>query len=257
MSASEADRKHLVPLLEFIDFLRNFGARNGDRLPKRMNGPSQSSGLSFPELNFFMKLDEYEKKSPRIETNFPDGITQFTKIEARSTSTSMTFSDDDEKEVPPPKRIRIKKEINDFALNKPSSLSMEYELISRGTQKGVYLSKFVDFDLSLLGLIPLIIADKIDRKLGKLALGKKCCYLLLGTSLIVTGIVVDVNIKEVKMQVSPDHGIDKEVDWIDVYRLYEIPDNLESVQRSVTSHIKNIMDMAITKSMKQDYWDPS
>ncbi|CCW64031.1 unnamed protein product [Phytomonas sp. EM1] len=248
MLASQTDSKHLAPLLEFIRYLRNLRTHVEGRLPRRLNGPSQFTSLPFPRLSFSLKEDKLEGESSQYVDDFSEGNIQSPEIEAKSNSTSVAPSEEDEKEIQPLKRMRIKEEPSGFVLLESSCLPMEYQLMSKGTQKGVYMAKFVDLDLSVYGLTPLKVADRVDKKFAKLAMGERCCYLLLGTSLIVTGVIVAVDIKEEKMQVSPDRGLNTDVEWIEMFRLYEIPVDLESVQRSVTAHIKKTMDNALSES---------
>lgn len=164
------------------------------------------------------------------------------KMSSRKDYLSSTEVPKERKRGRPPKSATEQRRRKEIKVNS-SNLPLQLEFLSKSSQKGVYEAKYVDLPLHTLGLIPLLadVEVPLERKFCKQFLGVKCCYLMLGSTMLVTGSVVDIDVKEGSMQVSPDKGLTAAVDWIEVYRLYHIPENLSAVRNEATRKIKDIM----------------
>ncbi|KAG5511869.1 hypothetical protein JKF63_07694 [Porcisia hertigi] len=83
------------------------------------------------------------------------------------------------------------------------------ELDSMVAGKGCFTSKYIDFSLLDLGVEPIIasIEEDITKDVAKQLQGTRCCYVVPGTSMVVTGDIVDVSLASQAVLVSPDRGI--------------------------------------------------
>ena len=96
--------------------------------------------------------------------------------------------------------------------------------------------KYVDIPLSNFGLVQLL-SIKSDKT--KWFLGKRCCYLKLGTSLVFTGIVAGAD--GLMFQFIPDKDQPAEIAWIPQAACYCIPDDLADVRARVRAAILEIL----------------
>ncbi|KAG5508281.1 hypothetical protein JIQ42_08203 [Leishmania sp. Namibia] len=90
-----------------------------------------------------------------------------------------------------------------------SNVPIDCELDAMTTGKGCVTSKYFDFSLLDLGLKPMITptASVLTKEVAKQMQGMRCCYVFGGTSLVVTGDIVDVSLTSETVLVSPDRGI--------------------------------------------------
>ncbi|EKF32817.1 hypothetical protein MOQ_003326 [Trypanosoma cruzi marinkellei] len=114
------------------------------------------------------------------------------------------------------------------------------EILTKSS-KGMYSSIYVDIELKSLGLHPLVQEVPTTRKETKLLIGVSCCYLRLGTALVVSGCIVEVNITDYTAQIVPDKGLCLDVEWVNLKKLYRIPDNLTDIRRIVSEKVYAII----------------
>jgi hypothetical protein len=95
--------------------------------------------------------------------------------------------------------------------------------------------KYVDVPLSHFGLTKLM--DTKDENASKFRwfIGKQCCYLKLGTSLVFTGIIAAVD--GGLLQFVPDKDQPAELQWIPIESAYCVPEDLATVRKQVRKTI--------------------
>ncbi|ORC93294.1 uncharacterized protein TM35_000011710 [Trypanosoma theileri] len=208
-------RRNAVPLIEFIQII--LGQRNGEgksKYPRRVNGRLVSDSLPKSQRSVSpVKLESTEEYEP---CNIEPQPTEVVRRKRRK-----SISD----EVPETTFVR-------------SPFSCE---ILTKSSKGMYSSTYVDIDLSSLGLQRLTQGSVNSRKKGKSLVGIRCCYLRLGTSLVVSGCIVEVNITDSTAQVVPDKGLCLDVEWVHLNKLYQIPENITEIRKTVSEKVFAIL----------------
>ncbi|CAD2222996.1 hypothetical protein ADEAN_001055500 [Angomonas deanei] len=126
------------------------------------------------------------------------------------------------------------------AKREPSQETQEPQPLSTKKEKrGFYTTSYFDIPLSGLGLEQLDPQKKGETTLRRSLLGKSCCFLLLGSSIVVSGNIVDINSRDSTAQICPDKGQDVALTWVEFDRLYKCPPNLEEVKSQVAQIIDN------------------
>ncbi|KEG13739.1 hypothetical protein DQ04_00821170 [Trypanosoma grayi] len=211
--------RNAVPMVEFIRMLRDQRDQEGrTKFPRRLNGRLASPPLVKREngncIPIILESAQMEKEVEDKDTLTVEPIEAVVVKKKRPRSTPF-----DEKYetrfVPSP-----------FAC----------EILTRSS-KGMYSSTYVDIELSSLGLEPLVRDIAESRRKGKLLTGVRCCYLRLGTALVVSGCIVEVNVTDFTAQVVPDKGLRLDVEWVDIKKLYHIPDDLTEVRKTVSERV--------------------
>lgn len=111
------------------------------------------------------------------------------------------------------------------------------ELLSKSTGKGFYESRYADIPLDTLGFVPFYDEGKFVKP--RAAIGQLCCYLKLGTALVITGTVVEVH--EGTAQVAPERGQHAPVEWISLTRLFLVPENLSEMRKKVGEKVMVVL----------------
>jgi hypothetical protein len=117
------------------------------------------------------------------------------------------------------------------------------ELLSKTSSKGFYESRYADVSLVSHGCQPVFDHPNPTMREVKRAVGKHCVYLRLGTSLVVTGVIIEA--MENMCQISPDKGQNVSMEWVDASRLCYVPENLSELRKHVRDDIiKMLSDVA-------------
>ncbi|KAK7195265.1 hypothetical protein NESM_000452200 [Novymonas esmeraldas] len=235
MDGADAEKKHLVPLLEFLRFVAERGKNQRTRFPKRINGVTglkrEASETGFDGDSPSLPLDyRYEdlyssgdEKSPSAAEGSHLGASPTQERHKRSRS------DDNVTEA----RVASEEPIN-------------CELGSTMTGKGCVTSKYFDFSLLDLGVEPIITpsSQPLSKEVVKHLQGMPCCYVLPGTSMVVTGDIVDVSLTSGTVLVSPDRGIRVGLEWVSIRRVFQVPKNISAVREQAALRIQRIIDAA-------------
>lgn len=113
------------------------------------------------------------------------------------------------------------------------------ELLSKSTAKGFFESRYADVSLASLGCVP-IFEDRIPTtKQMKTVIGKQCVFLRLGTTLVISGVIIEV--MEKMCQVSPDRGQNVGVEWVEAARVFSVPEDLQEVRRQAREQIVSLL----------------
>jgi len=142
----------------------------------------------------------------------------------RHVKESKAFEEDSDEEATasrPAKSSRLESEQR-FA-SRPSPFQCHLS-VSTGS-KGHVAMRYVEIPLAQYGLE--LFHDRFKDESKKWYLGKSCCFLKLGTSLVVTGIVSELRDKQ--FCVIPDKGQHAEMEWVDPLSLYCVPDTDEEM----------------------------
>ena len=129
-----------------------------------------------------------------------------------------------------------KKELSSAAENSNGSSSSSPPAVNRPPREPSPFDAHILQPLSNFGLVQLL-SIKSDKT--KWFLGKRCCYLKLGTSLVFTGIVAGAD--GLMFQFIPDKDQPAEIAWIPQAACYCIPDDLADVRARVRVAILEIL----------------
>ncbi|CBZ23137.1 conserved hypothetical protein [Leishmania mexicana MHOM/GT/2001/U1103] len=232
MTTGATDKKHLVPLLEFLRFVSERGRIQAARFPKRINGVTD------------LKCEPCD--SGREADSLP--VKHEFKCECAYSSydSSPSASRDTAVPVLPAqdwrKRSRSDDEISEVIVG--SSAPIDCELDSMTTGKGCVTSKYFDFSLLDVGAVPMIepAVEVLTKDVAKQIQGKGCCYVLPGTSMVVTGDIVDVSLTSETVLVSPDRGLRVGLEWVSVRRVFHVPKNIAAVREEAAFRIQRIIE---------------
>lgn len=239
MQPGAVEKKHLTPLLDFLRFAMQSGRSDVLRFPKRMNGSknidSDSVKTEEDEDDPFDGSDSGGPMSQNCSTSNRD--TSLTPL--AGTAVPSVFATETVR-----KRERSCDESHRNSVSNRSSI--ECEMLVKSGGKGQFTANYVDLSLDLLGMDPLCSERSRDsqKKNTKVLRGMECCYLLLGTSLVVTGSVIDINLQDDLALVCPDRGVEAGLEWVPVDRLFKIPKNIAAVREEVTIRVQKIVDAA-------------
>ncbi|KAG8339579.1 hypothetical protein TRVL_09593 [Trypanosoma vivax] len=109
--------------------------------------------------------------------------------------------------------------------------------VNRKIARGTYISTYVDLDLAYYGLVRMTENVSFSTSLSKHLLGKSCCYLRLGTSFVVCGHIIDICSSGRSAKVTPDKESPFDLEWVDIDKLFRIPENLDEIRTCVASHV--------------------
>lgn len=119
------------------------------------------------------------------------------------------------------------------------------ELLSKSSAKGFYESRYADVSLATMGCVPMF-PDGVPSNRGlKAKIGQQCVYLRLGTSLVITGVIIET--MEGMCQVSPDRGQSVAIEWVNAIRLFLVPENLVQVRSETRELIVRLLSDASTE----------
>ncbi|KAF5221729.1 hypothetical protein TcYC6_0002910 [Trypanosoma cruzi] len=209
-------RKNAVPLVEFMRLLRNQSSNEGRKIfPRRYNGR-----LATPSM-------------PMVQKNI---ISQ----ELKFTEEVETLKYEPQRKNWVRGKRRRSPSIDNLLQMKFLRSPFACEILTKSS-KGMYSSTYVDIELKSLGLHPLVQEFPTTRKETKLLIGVSCCYLRLGTALVVSGCIVEVNITDSTAQIVPEKGLCLDVEWVSLKKLYCIPDNIRDVRRIVSEKVYAII----------------
>ncbi|KPA73566.1 hypothetical protein ABB37_09700 [Leptomonas pyrrhocoris] len=235
MSNRGGDKRHLVPLQEFLKFVCEARGARTARFPKRINGTSILQGQT---RNTEVKRESSSSSDNAVEparsASHDNSLTVSQDVKVTTTNT-----------VAHRKRQHSPESTAEALANTPSA-PVECEVIEKTPGKGCFISKYVDFPLSDLGLELLfdLSRQRLTSEVATKLQGTHCCHLLLGTSMIVTGNIVDVSIKEETVMVSPDRGLRVGIEWVSLKRVFQVPENFEVVKEEAAQRIERIMEAA-------------
>ncbi|ESL06194.1 hypothetical protein TRSC58_06135 [Trypanosoma rangeli SC58] len=231
-------RKNTSPLVEFIKTLRN-QSKSGEKtvFPRRYNG----------------RL---------VEVSVPNIKTDFSPPEWEITDAVKTLIDEPKPNNLVRRKRRRSLSMNDLKQVKFMRSPFACELL-RKSSKGMYSSTYVDIELTTLGLQPLVRDIPVTRKESKALIGISCCYLRLGTALVVSGCIVEVNITDSTAQIVPDKGLCLDVEWVNLKKLYRIPEDITEVRKIVSERVFTVLqreseDSAMTvlnESPTMEQWE--
>ncbi|AYU75678.1 hypothetical protein, conserved [Leishmania donovani] len=233
MTTGAADKKHLVPLLEFLRFVSERGRSQAARFPRRINGVTD------------MKCEPCDSS---IEADSLPVKHEFNGEVAYSSSYDRSPSASRENAVPMlpaeewRKRSRSDDEISEVIVGSSAPIDCELEFMTTG--KGCVTSKYFDFSLLDLGAVPMIepAVEVLTKDVAKQIQGKGCCYVLPGTSMVVTGDIVDVSLASETVLVSPDRGLRVGLEWVSVRRVFHVPHNIAAVREEAAFRIQSIIE---------------
>ncbi|KAH9598960.1 hypothetical protein LSM04_004568 [Trypanosoma melophagium] len=208
-------RRNAVPLIEFIQMILGQRSREGkSKYPRRLNGRLASKSL--PKVQRSVSPVKGENTQECEHCNIePQPTKVLRRKRRRSTSDEVSET---------------------CFVRSPFSC----EILTKSS-KGMYSSTYVDIELSSLGLQRLTQGEVNSRRKGKLLVGIRCCYLRLGTSLVVSGCIVEVNITDSTAQVVPDKGLSLDVEWVPLNKLYQIPENITEIRKTVSEKVFTIL----------------
>ncbi|CAM36740.1 conserved hypothetical protein [Leishmania braziliensis MHOM/BR/75/M2904] len=233
MTNGAAEKKHLVPLLEFLRFASEHSRSEPARFPKRINGVSQAISESSDS-----GVDPDSLSLPR---EFHGEVT-YSSSNDRSSSASrdnaVFMSSTQERR----KRSRSVDEISESIVGSTVPMDCELDVMTAG--KGCVTSKYFDFSLLDLGVQPIIASavSVLTKDVAKQVQGMRCCYVLPGTSMVVTGDIVDVSVASETVLVSPDRGLRVGLEWISIRRVFQVPKNILAVRGEAALRIQRIID---------------
>ncbi|GET85505.1 hypothetical protein, conserved [Leishmania tarentolae] len=233
MATGLADKKHLVPLLEFLRFVSERGKSQAARFPKRINGVTDLKSEPYDhsgEAESFIVKREF---SCEVE-----GGTRHYECPCISRDNAVPMLVGKHWR----KRYRSGDEISEAIIG--SSAPIDCELDSMTTGKGCVTSKYFDFSLLDLGVSPMIRpgVEVLTKDVAKQIRGKGCCYVLPGTSMVVTGDIVDISLPSQTVLVSPDRGLRVGLEWVSFRRVFHVPKNIEAVREEAAFRIKRIIE---------------
>jgi hypothetical protein len=166
------------------------------------------------------------------------------------TRPSLLFDEEDEEE-PPMVTVPVQSAQTSRAITPADRVAATLrnpftcELLSKSTAKGFYESRYADVSLATMGCTPMFADGIPGSKALKSKIGQQCVYLRLGTSLVITGVIIEV--MERMCQVSPDRGQNVSVEWVDAVRLYLVPENLAEVRKETRELIVRLLSDAVTE----------
>ncbi|RNF01425.1 hypothetical protein TraAM80_06989 [Trypanosoma rangeli] len=230
--------KNASPLVEFIKILRNQRKNEEKRVfPRRYNGRLVEVSVPIIKTDFFpLEWEITEAVNTLIDEPKPNNLVR-------------------------PKRRRSLS-MNDFKQVKFMRSPFACELLTKSS-KGMYSSTYVDIELTTLGLEPLVRDIPVSRKEAKSLIGLSCCYLRLGTALVVSGCIVEVNSTDSTAQIVPEKGLCLDVEWVSLKKLYRIPEDITEVRKIVSERVYAVLqreseDSAITglnESPTMEQWE--
>ncbi|KPI82893.1 hypothetical protein ABL78_8091 [Leptomonas seymouri] len=234
MSHPSGDKRHLVPLLEFLRFVAQAGRDYRNRFPKKINGPA----------DFVVGRPDFGSESDSSSASSDDRA-GFTKSDGRGHLSSVSqgggvaFANASEGR----KRLHSP-ELDSRTITETTQVPVACEVVVETSDKGRFMSKHVDLPLSDIGLVALVDIKHpiLTTEVSKEIKGLPCCYLLLGTLMIVTGRIVDVNLTEETVMVSPDRGQRVRIEWIPLKRVFRVPKNIAEVREEAASRIEQIVE---------------
>lgn len=234
MAYFSADKTHLMPLLEFLRFVSARGGGKKNRFPKKINGVmDRELDLPDPESD-----QDSSSASPTNMIEITNGgeCDYSSFIERDGPTTFATLSDRR-------KRLRSPESGSDVLIE-TTSVPIECEVVEKTPGKGCFTSKYFDFSLSDLGLTTLLDLRRqaLTKEVAKQIQGVRCCYLLLGTSMIVTGDIIDASLTGDSVLVSPDRGLRVDIEWVSLKRVFLVPENIGAVREEAAQRIERIME---------------
>jgi hypothetical protein len=234
MAAPGTDKKHLVPLLEFLRFVSEQAKGNKNRFPKKINGAAELS-RDFP----------YWESEPDSLSASPEYAVESANSGSYNNSPSLSQEGSASFTVAGERRKRLRSpESNHEVAADSANVPVECEVVVKTPDKGFSTTKYVDFSLCDLGLEVLIDVSRhnLTKEIAKQLTGVRCCYLLLGTSMVVTGDIVDVSITGESVLVSPDRGLKVGIEWVPLKRVFQVPENIGAVREEAAHRIERIID---------------
>lgn len=234
MSASSGDKRHLVPLLQFLHFVAKRGKAPRNRFPKKINGGAEL-GKDFFDPN----------SESSLLTTPPDCLFDFVSYGSSDKSPSLSQNRSTTFTAAPERRKRAHSpERSSEALSDSASTPIECEVVAKSPEKDCFTSRYFDFSLCDLGLELLVdlTHQSLTEEVAKQIQGLPCCYLLFGTSMIVAGDIVDVSLTGGTVLVSADRGPQKETEWVPLSRVYRLPENIGAVREEAAHRIERIME---------------
>ncbi|CAG9567229.1 conserved hypothetical protein [Leishmania major strain Friedlin] len=232
MTTGAADKKHLVPLLEFLRFVSERGRSQRARFPKRINGVTD---LKCEPCDSGIEADWLPvKQGFNCEVAYSSSYDSSPSA-SRENAVSILRTEEWRK------RSRSDDEISEVIVG--SSAPIDCELDSMTTGKGCVTSKYFDFSLIDLGAVPMIepAVEVLTKGVAKRMHGKGCCYVLPGTSMVVTGDIVDVSLASETVLVSPDRGLRVGLEWVSIRRVFHVPKNIAAVREEAAFRIQRII----------------
>ena len=127
----------------------------------------------------------------------------------------------------------------------PPELGVAHAQIVTEVGKGWFTSKYVHVDLDHWGVAQLFEGGSPNFKFAaakKELVGLPCCYLRSGSTVVVTGTVVNVEVHRktglvVSMEVVPDKGIGGQPEWIAAKSIFKIPEDVQALRKVVRDEI--------------------
>lgn len=236
MTSQTSDKKHLGPLLEFLRFVLDSDSSQTARFPKRINGVAD------------IMRDTADSGVDSDSASLPHEL-RYEAADTSSDDQSPSLSRDD---APAPardqeRRKRSRSSDGDVAELAPGdSAPIDCELDAAAIGKGFVTSNYFDFSLLDLGVAPIVspAATEMTKELAKQVKGKRCCYITPGTSAVVTGDVVDVDLSSDALHVSPDRGMSASLEWVHFKRVFQVPMNIAAVRDAAAARIQRIIEAA-------------
>lgn len=237
MTSTHPDKVHLGPLLEFLRFVSQRGRESKSRFPKRINGAA-------------VRLRDYsDSELDQESSNTPvDYATDFPLVESLGNSAFVSPDNSNPLPAVADNRKRSRSPFNelDTVSGTNSSLVVSGN-VEKSPERRLLRSKFLEFTLGDLGLELLIDINRVDvdESAAERVKGMRCCYLLVGTSMIVSGEVTDVSLTEKAALVTPDPEIRVEKEWVPLGRVYVETKYVEVAREEVARRIKCILEAEI------------
>lgn len=238
------DERHLTPLLDFIQYVMYVSCRNGrdgKRLPKRINGSLEQSRDTSDETEFTVPEDFFP------EPNAAAGGTTENSLSGEGSQSlvqpDVELQEPVEPQEPASPTAPESRKRSRSPSTEPEKLEspIEFELLTESS-RGSYNASYLDVPFSMFG-VPLLLQKDDSKKKRTAFVGSPCCYLKLGTSVVISGRIVDADSPKRGWNfcVAPDRGEDATVEWIPADRLYQIPPNLQLLRSQVAAEMKRII----------------
>lgn len=245
------DEKHLVPLLDFIRYVSYQGRRQRLRLPKRINGsqlkmkdlgqlPQQDTELSLAAI--FSTAGSSRSESVK-DTTPEDSLVgdELSGLEAAvlapdPVSFSTPASASPHATPPLTPAVARKRSRSESPVGIPEPLQYEFLSHPVNSKGSSLIASYID-----IKFVGCTLVAEDDEKLKKI-MGRACCYLLLGTSVVVTGVVVGADPRLGQIQISPDRGCSAPMEWVHADRVYNIPADLPRLKVFVANEMRKALD---------------
>lgn len=234
MSSTASDKAHLVPLLEFLQFVSKKGKEGKARFPRKINGAddriADGTDIIFEQ--------DWPPVSPGLDCVFrrSESLDDSTQL---SQDSSVGFTSVMDRR----KRQRSPDSSTEATFNSMPSRD-DFGDAEKSRETGSFATRSFAFSLGDLGLELLVDINRqaVGREVAARIQGMRCCYLFMGTSMIVTGDVADVNLSGKTVLVSPDSELRVEMEWVSLSRVYVEPEDVELVREEATRRIESIME---------------